>query len=155
MFTIGLLGFNSPVSDHHHLNSGLFQQCVCHDYNEAEGFWHPITDDIKFLLARAGGQNSVFSKALEAKIRPHRRQIDNEDMDTALANTIMVEVFATTVIKDWVGVTDDEGKDLPCNKKNIIHILTELPDLFNELRDVATKHANFRAHSTEEDLGNS
>ncbi len=121
---------------------------------EAEGFWHPITDDIKFLLARAGGQNSVFSKALEVKIRPHRRQIDNEDMDTALANSIMVEVFAATVIKDWVGVTDDEGKDLPCTKENIIHILTELPELFNELRDVATKHANFRAHSTEEDLGN-
>lgn len=121
---------------------------------EAEGFWHPITDEIKFLLARAGGQNSVFAKTLEVKIRPHRRKIDNEDMDTPLANKIMIEVFADTVVKDWVGVKDDDGKDLPCTRENIIDIFTQLPDLFAELRDVAAKHANFRATTLEEDVGN-
>lgn len=121
---------------------------------EAEGFWHPITDEIQFLMARAGGQNSSFAKTLEKRIRPHRRKIDNEDMDVELANRIMIEVFAETVIKDWKGVNDDEGKALPCTRDNIIHILTELPELFNELRDVASKHANFRAAITEEDVGN-
>lgn len=121
---------------------------------EAEGFWHPITDKIKFLMARAGGQNSTFAKTLERRIRPHRRKIDNEDMDVSLANEIMIEVFAETVVKDWKGVMDDDGKALPCTKENIVNILTELPDLFNELRDVASKHANFRATTVEEDVGN-
>ena len=121
---------------------------------EAEGFWHPITEDIAFLLARAGGMNSRFSKALEQKIRPHRRKIDNEEMDTALANSIMMEVFVETVIKGWRGVNDDEGKPLPFTTENVLNILRDLPDLFAELREVAGKQANFRATSTEDDLGN-
>ncbi len=121
---------------------------------EAEGFWHPITDTISILMARAGGMNSRFSKALEKKIRPHRRKIENEDMDTTLANSIMLEVFAETVILDWKGVNDDKGKPLPCTKENVLNILVELPDLFAELRDAAGKQANFRATTVEEDLGN-
>lgn len=121
---------------------------------EAEGFWHPITDEISFLMARAGGANSHFAKALEARTRPHRRKIDSDDMDLELANTIMVEVFAETVVKDWKGVKDDDDKALPCTKENVIGILTELPDLFNELREVATKQANFRAKSVEDVVKN-
>ncbi len=134
--------------------TSLQQLYATDESKEAEGFWHEITDTISIRMARAGGMNSRFAKALEQKIRPHRRKIENEDMDITLANTIMREVFAETVVMDWKGVNDDEGKPLPCTKENVLNILTELPDLFAELREVAGRQANFRATTAEEDLGN-
>ena len=105
-------------------------------------------------MARSGGNNSGFAKCLEVRTRPHRRKIDNDDMDLELANTIMIEVFAETVIKDWEGITDEDGNVMPCTKENAVTLLTQLPDLFNELREVAAKQANFRSVGLGDAVGN-
>lgn len=121
---------------------------------ETEGFTHHITDKISFVLARAGGANAKFSKAMEIKTRPYRRQIQEDTMDITLANKLLIEAFAETVVLGWEGVTTVDGKKIPFTPKAAITLFTELPDLFNELREAAAKQANFRVAEVQEDVGN-
>ena len=58
------------------------------------------------------------------------------------------------MVLGWKGVTDRDGNELPFTKDNVVTLLTDLPDLFNELRNEATRQSNFRVTEIEEDLGN-
>lgn len=121
---------------------------------ETEGFVHRITDKISFTLARAGGANKRFQKVMEAKTRPYRRQIQDDSMDVDLANELMRETFAETVILGWEGITDKDGKPIKFSPANALKLLNQMPDLFDELRDAASKQANFRAEQIADDVGN-
>ena len=122
---------------------------------ETDGFVHRVSDKISFTLARAGGANARFSKAMEVKTRPYRRQIAEDTMDIALANTLLIEAFAETVVLGWEGITDKEtGEEIPCTPEAAVKLLTALPDLFNELREAAAKQSNFRVAEVLEDVGN-
>lgn len=121
---------------------------------EQEGIWYAFSEDTKFLLARAGGSNVRFAKVLEAKTRPYRRQIENESIDLDLANGLLIEAFAEAVLLGWQGVTDADGNDLPYSRENAVKLLKDLPDLFAELRNEATRLSNFRTEEIEEDAGN-
>jgi hypothetical protein len=124
---------------------------------ETQGFWHPINKNISFLLARAGGSNMGFSKAMEKKTRSHRGRggaFEDDNVDIELATTFMQEAFAETVILDWKGVTDKKGKKVPYSPGAAIKLMKDLPDLFVVLRDAASKAANFRAEEVKDDMGN-
>lgn len=121
---------------------------------EVEGFTHRITDKISFQLARAGGANAKFSKAMEIKTRPYRRQITEDTMDITLANKLLIEAFAETVVLGWEGITDSDGKEIEFSVKAAVQLFTDLPDLFNELREAAAKQSNFRASEVQDDVGN-
>lgn len=133
---------------------------------ETKGIWYTFSEDevdkegvvikkgTKFLLARAGGANTAFAKSLEVKTRPYRRQIDNDNMDPDLAMKLMVEAFVGTVLLDWVGAMSKKGKHLKYSKENAIKLMTDLPDLFTELRTEAQRLSNFQAEQIEDDSGN-
>ena len=121
---------------------------------ETEGIWYTFDKDTKFLLARAGGANTRFTKVLEAKTRPYRRQIDNGTIDNDLGNQLLIEAFSEAVVLGWSGVTDKAGKEMKYSVANCVKLLTDLPDLFTELREEATRVANFRNEEIEADAGN-
>ena len=122
---------------------------------EREGFWYKVSENTGFLLARAGGHNTRFVKALEVKTRPYRRQIENGTLDGELGNELLRDAFAETVILDWTGVSDRNGKAVKFSPKAAAALLKELPDLFADLQEAASKSANFRKGGIEEDAGNS
>lgn len=123
---------------------------------ETEGIWYSFDKDTKFLLARAGGSNIRFAKILENKTRPYRRQIDNGTIDTEFGNSLLIEAFAEAVILGWTGVKakGKNGKEMKYSVENAVKLLTDLPDLFAELREEAARAANFRNEEIEEDVGN-
>ena len=108
----------------------------------------------KVLIARAGGANSAFAKVFEFKTRPQRRLIDAGIMEEKLANELLMEAFAETVVLGWEGIKNREGKLIPFNKKNAIELFTDLPDLFIAVREEAVKMANFKTLQVEGDSGN-
>lgn len=134
--------------------TSIYDMYATDHQREVEGFWHPVTDKISFRLARAGGANMGFTKTLEQKTRPHRRQLDDDNMDVALANKLLIETFAETVILDWKGITDANGKKVAYSPAAATKLLTDLPDLFTELRESAAKQANFRIKGIKDDVGN-
>lgn len=113
-----------------------------------------IYPEKRILIARAGGANDAFSKRLEAKGKPHRRQIQHETIDPKLLLTIVKEVYAETVVLGWENVTDENGVVMSFNKENCIKVFNDLPDLFIDLKEQAERSALFRVHVREEDAKN-
>jgi hypothetical protein len=99
----------------------------------------------KITIHRAGGSNKKFGEVLTAKLKPYRRQIDAGVMADDVANRVLAEAYAESVIIGWEGVTDAEGNDLEFNRRNVVQLLTDLPELFKDIQGQANSVSNFRA----------
>lgn len=113
-----------------------------------------LNKPISFRIARAGGSNQAYAKRVEAETKPYRRQIQTETIDTKVAEQIMKKVFVETVLLGWENVQDEEGKELAFTKENALKLLTDLPDLYDDLVRQSNKAALFRAEVREADAGN-
>ena len=124
---------------------------------EKDGTWFQVgAGDVEFKMARAGGANEKYSKMLTRKTKPLRRQIQAEVLDEEVARHLMMEVFVTTVMKDWRGnITDRDGNPMgPFTREKCPQLFTDLPDLFSECQELAGKAAAYRKHVLEADQGN-
>lgn len=109
----------------------------------------------RIKIARSGGANKAFSKALEKATRPHRKAIQNGLLDNATADRLFKDVFAETVVLGWENVEGPDGSPLPFTRENALKLFDDLPDLFADLREQAGNVALFREEVAEADLGNS
>lgn len=145
----------------------LYKTFGTNDAAETQGITVDYGDS-RFLIARAGGANQQFKKNFAAKIKPYRRQIDNNTIDDSVATRLMAESYAETVILGWqskiknedgeeVWVDTLEGPDgqaMPFTKENCTKLLMDLPELFTDLQHMAGQAANFREAELEEDAKN-
>ena len=127
---------------------------------ETDGIWleYGQTADgkpIRIKIARAGGHNSAFSKALEKATRPYRKAIQTGMLDNKTADKLYKEVFADTVVLDWINVEGPDGQPMEFKRENVLKLFDDLPDLFADLREQANNVALFREEVREADLGNS
>lgn len=127
---------------------------------EQEGIWleYGQLEDgtpIRVKIARAGGGNIAFNKALEKATRPHKKALQHNALDSKVAERIYREVFADTVILDWQGITGQNGEMIPFNRENVLKVLEDLPEFFSDLREQAHAAANYRLDELEGDLKNS
>lgn len=111
--------------------------------------------DFSITVARAGGANRAYQKALEAKTKPIRRALAAGQADPKRTAAIMREVFAESVVLGWKGVTGKDGKKLPFTKANCVKLFNDLPDLFADVMTQASSHLAFQASDLEADEGNS
>lgn len=100
--------------------------------------------DFKITVARAGGANKKYQKVFEAKTRPYRRAIQAGTLDEATDKKAMAETYAEAVVLGWEGMKDAEDKDLPFTRENVVKVFLDLPDLFADVVDQATKVSTFR-----------
>lgn len=105
-------------------------------------------------VARAGGGNVAYAKRMEARVKPYRRQIQNETMETALIDRILKEVYAETVVLGWENVEDEKGDPLPFSTENCIKLFDDLPDLFKDIQEQSQRAALFREELREADAKN-
>lgn len=110
---------------------------------------------INIRIARAGGSNTRFTKLVEQKTKPYRRQIQNDLMDPKVGDELMMEVFAEVVVLGWENVEEEDGTPIPFNRENCISVFKRLPDLFKDVQEQATKSALFRASILETEAKNS
>ena len=112
----------------------------------------------KIRVARAGGTNQRYIKALEERMRPYRINARNGkvelNVDDATASKLLVEVFADAVVLDWEGIRDRNGDLMEFNHENVVKLFTDLPELFSDVMEQASKLDNFLLESTESDAGN-
>lgn len=138
----------------------LYKQFKTDEALETDGVWieYGTTDagqPIRIKIARAGGRNIAFSKALERATRPYRKAIQTGTLDNKTADNLYKDVFAETVVLDWINVEGPDGQPLEFTKENVVKLFNDLPDLFNDLREQAANVALFREEVLENDLGNS
>lgn len=80
---------------------------------EINGLWleEPL---YRVKVARSGGKNKNFQKALESSFRPHRRSVKLGTISDEVATPLLVDVYIQTVIKGWQVATGekDEAGDI-------------------------------------------
>jgi hypothetical protein len=120
--------------------------------------------DFRVRIARAGGNNTKFSRVLQAKMKPFRRQIETDTMDEEVATKLMVETYAEAVILDMdVKVGKDKYEQgilrktgvVPFTKENVVSVFTEMKEFFRDVQSQANNVSLFRTHQLEEDTKNS
>lgn len=146
--------------------SGLYKHFKTNADLEVNGVWLDYEDvNTRIRVARAGGSNKKFTRRLEALSRPHRRAIQADMMSNERIRKLTMEVFIDTVILDWQtreseeaewtkGISGPNGDVLEFTKDNVRQVLTELPELFDDIVDFAQKSAAFREEVLEAEAGN-
>lgn len=121
---------------------------------EQEGVTLDYGDGMEIRIARAGGSNVKFEKALQAKSRKYGLQVKHDLLDPDQMRELMREVLAETVVLGWSGVTDREGNTLSFSKENCVQLFKDLPDLFDDVLEQSRKAALFKTSILEAESGN-
>lgn len=121
---------------------------------EQEGITLDYGDGLELRIARAGGSNTKFEKAVQAKMRKFGLQAKHDLLDPDQMREVMREVLAETVVLGWNGVTNREGEALPFNRDNCIQLFKDLPDLFEDVLEQSRKAALFKTTVLEAEAGN-
>ncbi len=118
----------------------------------------------RITLARAGGANKRYEKALEKKSKPHRKAIEAGRFNNSQANGILREVYSETVVLNWETLVDGKfkkgiespegGKLLEPTPENIAATFTELPDLFLDIQGQANMSSLYQQTLREDDSKN-
>lgn len=123
-------------------------------------------DDLRFVVARAGGGNARFRKVFQKKAKPYRYKIDNDLLSEDIAQKLLAEAYAETIILrcDTKGPDGkwQEGK-LPlkdgtiaeATPERLTQLFLDLPVLFSDVQSMANNVSNFRKVEEEEDEKNS
>jgi hypothetical protein len=122
---------------------------------ETDGVWQDLGDGIEMLIARIG--NPKYQKLFQRLSKPHRKAIRRGSLKEDVAEKLMIECMAETVLLGWKNVEMD-GKPLPYSKENAIKILTEFKDLKDYINDFANEMEAYMqedAEEAEENLKNS
>lgn len=105
-------------------------------------------------IHRAGGSNKRFAQILSAKMKPYRHQYERGILDDETSKRILLESYAEGVVVGWKGVTDSEGKAMAFNKENVVKLFSDLPDLFNDIKQQASDFALFKEEQEKADEKN-
>lgn len=116
--------------------------------------------EFRVLLARTGGANTRYLKALDAETKPFRRAIQNELLDVDRIRVLAQRAFVNTCVLNWEvkrgdqwvqGIEASEGEELlEFTKENVFLTFKNLPDLAQDLENQAGKSALYRAEVLEE-----
>lgn len=123
----------SNIYDLYLMDKNLEQHGVPIDYGEAT-IW----------IARAGGSNFLYRKACARILGPKQAIIEAGTITDEEDNELMAEIYAEAVVIKWENVKDKEGQLLECTKENIKKVLLDLPELFSDIKRIASNLANYR-----------
>lgn len=136
------------------MSNSLYKMFKTDEKNETGGIDLDYGAAGKIRIARAGGNNRKYRKLIDERLKPYRRQLRGGTMDDAVADRVIAEVYADSVIIGWEGVVDENGNALEYNRANVIKLLTDLPDLFKDIQEQAIEVSNFLQAELADDLGN-
>lgn len=111
-------------------------------------------EPITFTVAREGGRNVQYQKVAEHIFKPFRRQIQHGQIDPEVLENLLAQVYAKAVVKGWSGVEDEHDEPLEFNEANVQKLLTDLPVVFDAIKEVARDYNQFLLESLEEDAKN-
>lgn len=119
--------------------------------------------DFRITTARAGGKNKRFAKTLETLSKPYRRAIQTEMLPQERGMELLRTAYAQAVVLNWETLVDGEfvqgiegpdGKLLEFNSQNVETTFKNLPDLFTDVQEQATKAALYRDSVIQDEAGN-
>lgn len=105
---------------------------------EKKGVWL-VYGTAGIRVRRAAKSNRRYKVTLEEKLAPYRRLLESgvtrtDDATERALERVMMEVYAESIVTEWRGIEDPEGNELPFTTENFIKVMTDLPDLWDDVR---------------------
>lgn len=116
---------------------------------EEHGVWVDFGDGIEVKVTRTNTKEAQKYKAQLEK--PYRKlsQIPDDVQDG-----IYEKMIAHKIIKDWKGITDEEGKEVPYSPDAALKILQTFRDFRDDIILAASERETFRKIEAEEQAKN-
>ena len=118
---------------------------------EEDGVWIDIGDGARLKIARIG--NPRYKEALRAKLKPYRSKAAQAALSDEQWLHINCEVEAKTILLDWEGWEQDNGKKATYSEKAAYQMLHGLKDFRAMVLRLAEEQATF-ALVADEEAGN-
>jgi len=123
----------------------------------------------KLRIARAGGANKRYQKAVERITKPYRTAIDRSRCPIETLRHLLMQAVAEACILDWhthtrdtetgeyswvPGIEGTDGTIVPVTAENMVALFKHLPDFFEEVQADANAYGSFQEAGLEEDAKN-
>lgn len=118
---------------------------------ETDGIWKDMGDGLSMRIARMNNAN--YRKRFQVLTKPHQRALRKDRLSEDIAEKIMIQCLAETIVLDWKGV-EENGKEIPFSVENATRILTEYPDLREYVNDIANVMDGYKLEDDEEAIEN-
>jgi len=90
---------------------------------EVDGIWHDLGDGLSVLVARA--RNTKYIAELRLRMKPYQNRLQRNDSTMEeIAEKVITEVMAKTILLDWKGMEND-GKKFPYSYENCVAVLSD------------------------------
>lgn len=97
-----------------------------------------------FRIKRSGSRNPEWRRLYNELMKPHEDHLLKEALSEQETQRLLAEVYGRSVIVDWAGILDGDGKEIPFSVEACIELLNFMPDLFNLIVQDSRDRANFR-----------
>jgi hypothetical protein len=122
----------------------------------SNGVWCPIYVDGEATGAEAKiapARNKNFQskyRRLEKIALTRSRKKKFEDLSSEVQQDVFFEACYDTVVLDWRGVEEDDGKELEFNEKNFLFVMKEVWGFSEEILGYSMTEETFKAEHLEE-----
>ena len=131
----------------------LFKTFATDEKLEVEGRWVPFDDKTSFKIARA--YNKHFSRLFQRKYESNKHALKAKGPEAeALADSIMCEVMAKTILVDWKGPVSIKGEDLGAYSEAGAQKALQLKEFRAWVNAQADDTAAFKVEQDDEDSKN-
>jgi hypothetical protein len=111
-------------------------------------------DGVGYTMAYAGKSNTRWLKTVDRVFKPHRHSIQLEALPKEKQDELSLEVFVESLLLSWDGMTDDDGNTVAFSKEAAKELLTDLPELYDNLSNLCAQAKHYRAGVIETDTKN-
>ena len=98
---------------------------------EQDGVWVDLGDGGSVKVARAG--NKANRKLLKRLVGPHKAALRSDRLPDDVLEKLTIECMARTILLDWRGIEEDDGKNVEYSVENAIRLLTAYKDFRDQI----------------------
>lgn len=132
----------------------LYKQFKTDQTAETEGTVLQYLDGVEITVARAGGANKRFQRAMDEYQRKFGRQIKAGILPEEVGQHELAKIYASHVILGWENVTDENGFEMSFTHANVVKLLMDLPDLFTDIIRATSDFQTFKEEDHAAEAGN-
>ena len=117
---------------------------------ETNGVWVDWQMGVRLRIARAG--NAAFDAKFQELQMPHLNGMRTGTLPEGMAELLLKEACAETILLDWGGIETDEGEPLPYSAQQALEFFQDegLRDLYKFVLVTSQTFSHYRVRLDEE-----
>lgn len=120
---------------------------------EEQGVWVNLGNGVEVKVARMG--NSAHKAEWRKLQQPHLKEIRLNTLDEETARDLALKALSRTILLDWSGIKDVDGKEVEYSEENAYEALRDNRDFRNAIEEIASEREAFKEELEEDSQKNS